>query len=44
MKLWLDDVRDPGDYTGACDWTWVKTAEEAISYLKRHQAGELRAR
>lgn len=29
MKLWLDDIRPAP--TG---WTWVKTAEEALSLLK----------
>ena len=34
MKLWLDDVRNPiiHGYTG---FIWVKTAEEAIEYLKK---------
>jgi len=29
MKLWLDDVRKPPDNS----WHWVRTAEEAISWL-----------
>jgi hypothetical protein len=33
MKLWLDDKRDPVEFTGETDWTWVKTAEEAINIL-----------
>ena len=36
MKLFLDDIRDPSkflkfDWGG---WTWAKTAEEAIRYLR----------
>lgn len=43
MKLWLDDVRDPSEYAfyregspiiGGYDYTWVKTADEAIALLK----------
>ena len=30
MKLWLDDIRTPPDDT----WLWVKTAEDAITWLK----------
>jgi len=33
MRLWLDDVRNPVEHTGECDWTWVKTAEEAIRVI-----------
>jgi hypothetical protein len=29
MKLFLDDIRNPADF-GRSDWTWVKTADEAI--------------
>lgn len=43
MKLWLDDVRDPNKLAivregqliqGGYDYTWAKTYEEAIAYLK----------
>lgn len=33
MKLWLDDYRDPVKL-GLAGWIWVKTAQDAISYLK----------
>lgn len=33
MNLWLDDVREPWKF-GCVGWTWVKTAQEAISLLK----------
>jgi hypothetical protein len=33
MNIWLDDERNPADH-GKSDWTWIKTAEEAISLLK----------
>lgn len=33
MKLWLDDVREPWAF-GRCGWTWAKTAQEAIDWLK----------
>jgi len=36
MKLWLDDLRDPTHY-GYPDWTWVKTAEDAIAAFKTGQ-------
>lgn len=32
MNIWLDDERNPVDY-GKADWTWIKTAEEAIRLL-----------
>lgn len=39
MKLWLDDVRDPQRYLPDWeDWTWVKTAREAIEAF---QTGEV---
>lgn len=39
MRLWLDDVRvPPVDRDGA--WTWAKTADEAIAYLKTGQVVE----
>lgn len=28
MKLWLDDIRYPPS-----DWVWVKTVDQAISFL-----------
>ena len=31
MLLWLDDVRTPP----SAEWTWVKTADDAISALHR---------
>jgi hypothetical protein len=35
VKLFLDDHRDPNDYMPDQEnWTWAKTAEEAISCLK----------
>ena len=34
MYLWLDDKRDPVLYTKNLDWTWAKTAEEAIGWLR----------
>ena len=46
MKLWLDDIRDPAQYAffgkdnqikGGYDYTWVKTADEAIELLKTGQ-------
>jgi hypothetical protein len=33
MKLWLDDIREPAKH-GCAGWTWAKTADEAIDYLK----------
>lgn len=30
MKLWLDDLRYPPDI----NWTWVKSVDEAIEWLK----------
>lgn len=33
MKLWLDDIRDPIHFVGV-GWTWAKTAQEAINFLK----------
>lgn len=39
MKLWLDDVREPHRF-GALGWTWAKTAEEAIEYLKTGEVTE----
>lgn len=33
MKMWLDDCRDP-NYHGHIGWTWLKTAEEAVSAFK----------
>lgn len=33
MKLWLDDIRDPHSFAGS-GWTWAKTAEEAIAFLR----------
>lgn len=33
MRLWLDNIREPWKY-GALGFTWVKTAREAIDYLK----------
>lgn len=41
INLWVDDIRDPADYTQLpfTDWVWVKTIDEAIAYLDR---GEVR--
>ena len=36
MKLWLDDYRDPGKYS-KLEWTWVKTAEDAVKILRTGQ-------
>lgn len=33
MNLWLDDIRKPWTH-GADGWTWAKTAEDAIKWLK----------
>ena len=33
MKLWLDDVRPPWKY-GYIGYTWAKTCDEAIAFLK----------
>lgn len=33
MKLWLDDIRDPRSF-GHFGFHWVKTASEAIAFLK----------
>lgn len=27
MKVWLDDERDPSQFTGESDWVWVKTVK-----------------
>jgi hypothetical protein len=35
MKLWLDDLRDPAVFKpGETDWTWIKTAAEAIKIIE----------
>jgi hypothetical protein len=39
MKLWLDDIRDPAHF-GCVGWTWAKTADEAIAYLKTGEVTE----
>lgn len=36
MNLWLDDTRNPMQH-GAIGFTWAKTAEEAIGYLRTGQ-------
>ncbi len=36
MKLWLDDVREPG----AVGWAWAKTAADAIDLLKTGEVTE----
>ena len=33
MRMWLDDVRDPTTF-GYNDWTWVRTAPDAIALLQ----------
>lgn len=38
MKLWLDDIREPSsDWNPSVqdpsEWTWVKTAKDAISHV-----------
>lgn len=33
MKPWLDDIREPWKH-GCLGWTWAKTADQAIEYLK----------
>jgi hypothetical protein len=35
VYLWLDDIRDPKKFSKA-DWTWVKTAAEAIAFFRQH--------
>ena len=37
MKLWLDDLRDPQDD----EWTWVKTAFEALDLLDTGKVEEV---
>lgn len=47
MKLWLDDIRDPTNpylmsselwkFAATIDWTWAKTADEAVAYLRTGQ-------
>jgi hypothetical protein len=39
MKLWLDDVRAPWKF-GCTGWTWAKTADEAMDYLRTGQVTE----
>lgn len=34
MKLWVDDLRDPVEWTGETDWIWAKTYSVAIDYLR----------
>ena len=35
IYLWLDDERKPPSLSDSCiPWTWAKTADEAIEYLK----------
>lgn len=35
IYLWLDDVRNPPSFSDSgIPWTWAKTADEAIEYLK----------
>ena len=36
MKLWLDDVRKPPD----ASWHWVRTAEEAVAWLREDVVSE----
>lgn len=33
MKLWLDDLRDPGKFRPGEDWHWTKTNTEFIRML-----------
>jgi hypothetical protein len=33
MKLWLDDKRDPVEFTGETDWIWIKTAQDAVDMI-----------
>jgi hypothetical protein len=35
MRLWLDDIRPASE-----GWTWVKTAQEAIDFLKTGEVTE----
>ena len=30
MKIWLDDIRTPPDWS----WKWLKTAEDAIDWFR----------
>ena len=39
IRLWLDDIRRP-DLYGYFGWTWAKTAESAIVYLKTGHVAE----
>ena len=40
MKLWVDDLKAPGEFSGlfelpdAGEWTWVKTFEGALAVLR----------
>lgn len=38
-KMWLDDVRNPATY-GYVGFDWVKTYDEAITYLSTHDVEE----
>jgi hypothetical protein len=53
MKVWLDDVRDPGQWLpsigwfrsgnigDADEWVWVKSAPEAVAMLEGGTAEEI---
>jgi hypothetical protein len=34
INLWLDDKRDPKEFSPHIDWVWVKTAKVAIAALE----------
>jgi len=40
MRLWLDDVRNPQQLGLKRDWTWAKTAGEAIQLLEMFEVAQ----
>lgn len=40
MKVWLDDIRQPWKW-GRAGWTWAKTYDEAITFLKNYDVEEI---
>ena len=41
VKLWLDDLRDPVEWTREDDWTWVKTYRDAIYVIDTYPLSHL---
>lgn len=33
MRLWIDDERDPKEWSPMKEWVWAKSAEEALDLL-----------